>query len=125
MQAAGLFEDALVARQQIGKSPENRRGDRRTVADPGAAHFYLVERGLAADAARRARQVPAVAQIGGNGITQAHRDDVEDLLQLRTDAVRDRVDVVRTGDQTFGETQAGRELEVVPRRPHRDREWRR
>src|SRR5262249_46723388 len=122
VKAAGLVEHALTPEQQLRKRDEYRSGQYRAGTDLRAPRCDLVERRLPADAARRAREVAVLAQIGTDRRTQPDRDDVEHLLALGTDAVGDAGYVVGARDETLGETQPGRELEIVAGRAHRDRE---
>ena len=122
VQSAGLVEHPLLLREPIGQRTEHARGDRRARTHGNAPHLDLLERGFATDATRRVRQVTAIAQTLGNGDAQAHGHDVEHLLVLGSEAIRDAVEVVGAGEKTFGEAQARGELEVVARRAHRDRE---
>ena len=126
VQAAGLIEHALVRGQSFGQRPQRARGDARARAHRCAAHLDLVERGLAADAARRVGQVAALAQVVGNRPPQSHGHDVVLLLRTLTSlggqAVRDGLHVVGGGDEPLGAAESDRELEVVAGRAHRDRE---
>src|SRR6202040_2134747 len=105
VQSAGLVEDALMAGEPAGQRAEHARRHYRTRAHRRAAHLDLLERGLAADPARRVRQVAAIAHILGNWRSQPDGDDVEQLLVIAPEAVRDAVEVVRAGKQSLGEAQ--------------------
>ena len=129
VQPAGLVEHALVRGEPLGQRPHDARRDARARADRRAAHLDLVERGLAADPARGAREVAARAQVVGHRPPEPHGHDVVLLLgpfagrrRVGGEAVRDRLDVVGRLDDPFGAAEPDRELEVVAGRAHRDRE---
>jgi hypothetical protein len=58
--------------------------------------------------------------VDGLARAQCHVDDVTARLAIGILNVVNTSDVVAPRDDAFGEQKSGGELEVVPRRPHRD-----
>ena len=127
VQPAGLVEHPLVRGEPIGQRAHDARGDRRAGADRRAADLHLVERGLAADPARRVREVAALAQVVGNRPPEPHRHDVVLLLGLArpgsvASAARQYAIVSTSAADAMSpsvQQQPDRELEVVAGRAHR------
>ena len=124
MQAAGGGEDRLRGADRVGQAQHHVEGDggrivdRRDPAADGGDALLAAEAaggGGAQDAAGGGdRQRPA-----GRG---RHLDDVVAVAAGGRRALDERGHLVERGDHAFGEEQAGREVEIVARRPHRDQQ---
>ena len=113
VQAAGALERRLD--ELVGEADEESRGTRGPAArvEHGRADGDLLERALAADAARGARVEAARARVA-----RERAGDVDGV----GGEVRGRVDGARRVDERLAEQEAQRELLVVARRPHGHRE---
>src|SRR5438445_151986 len=80
VQSAGLVEHALMAGELVGQRSKDARRDRAVArADRRAPHLDLLERGLAADPARRVGHIATIAYIVGNRRPEPDGHDVEQL----------------------------------------------
>jgi hypothetical protein len=113
VKAAGALERRL--HQLVGEAHEDVARDERPGrrVQPGRADGDLLERALAADAARRARVEAARARVARQRAGDADGVGGE---------VGGRVDGARRIDERLAEQESERELLVVARRPHSHRE---
>src|SRR5579875_2406612 len=127
VQSTGLTKYRLGLPQRLWKRAYHLGSNCWTSRERLAAlNIERVERRLAADAAARGRVEVALQpeQVEVNPRPQRHRHDVEPLLRLFrfVETVGDIEDVVAAGDDAFTSEKAGRQLEVIARRAHRNRD---
>jgi ATP-dependent Clp protease protease subunit len=111
VQAAGAGE--LRLHEAIGQRRQQRARDHRARGQARRVHRDLVDRALAAHAARRRRVEAAAARVARQRAGHVHGVGVERRVERR-----------RAGDQALAVQEAGDQLLVVAGRAHRDRQRR-
>ena len=123
VEAAGGTEDGLTVAEARRQREQRRRGHDRAVRDGRAADLHLVQRGLAADAAgRRGHEVAARDACRVQGPGQADHDVVVGAGVGPRIRDVDGDDVPAAVDQALRQQEPGRELRLVTRGAHGDRD---
>ena len=122
MEPAGLVERLLRGAEEPGQREDDRAADDRPVRDRIGSLGDLVDRRLAADAARRRRDEVSFRDLGSSNVFDSRTRIVSSGWLRCADRRGGRGDHLLAVEEPSGEQEPDGELRLVAGRPHRDRD---